>query len=193
MAFTLISVSQLDKAGFLVTFNKAMCTIKTPKGKSIATIPCKDGLYKILAVQSKTPNESATVASAKMSISEAHRKLGHIAHSAVKHAITNGLIMGIQLDTKTKPKFCEAYAKAKFAWQPFPKESKTEWRVLVKECTGTCGDKPQSKVLMDIVTWQLILTMQPMKQNYISKKRRVRPLIPTNKTRLTSKIKPNIE
>ena len=60
-----------------------------------------------------------------MSISEAHRKLGHIAHSAVKHAITNGIIMGIQLDTETKPKFCEACAKVKSAWQPFPKESKT--------------------------------------------------------------------
>jgi hypothetical protein len=29
MAFTLISISKLDKAGFLVTFNKGMCTIKT--------------------------------------------------------------------------------------------------------------------------------------------------------------------
>ena len=103
-----------------------MCTVKTPKGKSITTIPCKDDLYKILAVQSKTPNKSATVASEKMLISEAHRKLGHIAHSAVKHAITNGLIMGIQLDAETKPKFCEACAKAKSAWQPFPKESKTQ-------------------------------------------------------------------
>ena len=108
MAFTLISISQLNKAGFSVRFNKAMCTVKTPKGKSIATIPCKDGLYKILAVQSKTPNESATVASVKMSISEAHRKLGHIAHSVVKHAITNGLRMGIQLDTETKPEICLA-------------------------------------------------------------------------------------
>ena len=60
-----------------------------------------------------------------MSISEAHRKLGHIAHSAVKHAITNGLITGIQLDTETKPKFCEACTKAKSVQQPFQKESKT--------------------------------------------------------------------
>ena len=102
-----------------------MCTVKNPKGKSITTIPCKDGLYKILAAQIKTPNESATVASAKMSISEAHRKLGHIAHAAVKHAITNRSIMGIQLDTETKPEFCEACAKAKSARQPIPKESKT--------------------------------------------------------------------
>ena len=39
MAFTLISVNQLNKARLSVTFNKAMCTIKTPKGKSIITIP----------------------------------------------------------------------------------------------------------------------------------------------------------
>ena len=60
-----------------------------------------------------------------MSISEAHRKLGHIAHSAVKHAISNGYITGIDLDLESKLEFCEACAKAKSARQPFPEESLT--------------------------------------------------------------------
>jgi hypothetical protein len=47
MAFTLISISQLDQAGYTVTFNSQMCTIKDPKGKTIATIPHVDGMYKI--------------------------------------------------------------------------------------------------------------------------------------------------
>ena len=46
-AFTLISISQLDKAGFSVLFNKGMCTIKDRSAKTIATIPNSDGLYKI--------------------------------------------------------------------------------------------------------------------------------------------------
>ena len=76
MAFTLISVSWLDKASFSVTFNKAMCTIKTTKGQTIVTIPCSDGLYKLIA--NKTPNtkESASIASAKMTISKAHSSFG---------------------------------------------------------------------------------------------------------------------
>jgi GAG-pre-integrase domain len=65
------------------------------------------------------------MASGKISISEAHCKLGHVAHLAIKHAVTNGLISGINLDMNSKPDFCEACAKAKLARQPFLKESKT--------------------------------------------------------------------
>jgi RNA recognition motif-containing protein len=47
MAYTLISISRLDEAGYSVTFNKRMCTVKSPNGKTIATIPHVDGMYKI--------------------------------------------------------------------------------------------------------------------------------------------------
>ena len=60
-----------------------------------------------------------------MSISEAHRKLGHISYGVITHAISKGFITGIKLDKDSKPEFCEACAKAKSARQPFPKESKT--------------------------------------------------------------------
>jgi hypothetical protein len=53
MAFTLISISRLDKAGYLVLFRKGMCAIRDLKGQTIATIPCSDGLYKLVANQSK--------------------------------------------------------------------------------------------------------------------------------------------
>ena len=59
------------------------------------------------------------------SISEAHQKLGHIAHSAISYAIAQGCITGIQLDPDSKPEFCEPCTKAKPAQQPFPKESET--------------------------------------------------------------------
>ena len=48
MAFTLISISRLDKAGYQVTFKKGMCTILNPKGQIIAMIPHSDGLYRII-------------------------------------------------------------------------------------------------------------------------------------------------
>ena len=125
MAFTLISISRLDKAGYSITFYKGMCTIKDSKSRTIATIPHSDGLYKIAASKSSNKTETANAASGKMSISEAHRKLGHISYSAVKHAISSGFITGIDLDMDSKPTFCEACAKAKSAHQPFPKESET--------------------------------------------------------------------
>jgi GAG-pre-integrase domain len=122
MAFTLISISRLDKAGYSVLFSKGMCAIQDLKGQMIATIPHSNGLYKLVANQSKK-TETANTASTKMSINEAHRKLDHIAHSAVKHAITKGITTGIELDLDFKVEFCKDCAKAKLARQPFPKES----------------------------------------------------------------------
>jgi hypothetical protein len=49
MAFTLISISRLDKAGYSVTFKKGMCIVKNPKEVTIATIPHSNRLYKIVA------------------------------------------------------------------------------------------------------------------------------------------------
>ena len=108
MAFTLISISRLDKAGYSITVKKGMCTIQSPKHKTIATISHSDGFYRITAQRPSKQNQMANMASGKMTISEAHRKLGHVAHSAIRHAIVNGLITGIDLDMTLKPKSCEA-------------------------------------------------------------------------------------
>ena len=75
MAFTLISISRLDKAGFAVTFNKGICSINSPTGKTIATIPHSDGLYKIVAGKWLSKSKTANATAGKISISEAHRKL----------------------------------------------------------------------------------------------------------------------
>ena len=125
MAFTLISISRLDKAAFAVNFKRGMCSINNHKEKTVATIPHSDGLYKIAAGKQESKSKMANAANAKMSISEVHKKLGHIAHSAIKHAIANGQITGIDLDMSSKPEFCEACAKAKSAQQPFLKQSGT--------------------------------------------------------------------
>ena len=106
-------------------FNKGICTIKNKDGCIIATIPHSDSLYRVVAPDEPSNWHYANVASEKMTISEAHHKLGHIAHATVKHAESNGYITGIELDGNSKPEFCEACAKAKSARQPFPKESHT--------------------------------------------------------------------
>ena len=100
MAFTFILISRLDKAGYQVTFKMGMCTIFNLKGQIIATIPHSDGLYRIIGKHDKDRGMAA-VASRKMSISEAHRKLGHLAYGAVTHAISKGYIAGIDLDTNS--------------------------------------------------------------------------------------------
>jgi hypothetical protein len=128
MAFTLVSVSRLDDAKCATLFKNGMCTIMDPAGRTMATLPRHDGLYRLVASTSNTPDSGmdyANVASVKMTISEAHRKLGHLAHAAIKYAVKSGQILGVELDPESKPEFCEACAKAKSAKQPFPKESQT--------------------------------------------------------------------
>jgi len=123
-SFTLISVGRLDDAGCKTIFGGGMCTILDTSGKSIATVPKADGLYRLVEGKSTAETEHANFA-AKMSISEAHRKFGHIAHTAVRHAINNGLVTGIEIDHASVPEFCDSCAKAKSNTHPFPKESDT--------------------------------------------------------------------
>ena len=105
-----------------------------------------------------------------MSISEAHRKMGHMAHSAIRHAISNGLIAGIELDNNSKPDFCDACVKAKSTWQPFPKESKTRVEKFGKCVHWDLWGLPLSKALMDTVTWLHKLMMPPANKTVFSRK-----------------------
>ena len=125
MAFTLILVGQLDDAKCSATFSGGMSTIRNPSGCTMVTIPCANGLYHITAPEDPPTVNYASIAMVKLTISEAHRKLSHIAPSAIKYTIAKGHITSIQLDPESKPELCEACAKAKAALQPFPKESKT--------------------------------------------------------------------
>lgn len=123
IAFMLILVSCLDTAKYSVTFSGGICTIKSMTGCTIVMILCTNGLYHIMAVKGPTSINYANVASIKMTISEAHQKLGHIMHDVTKHTIYQGHITGIQQDPDSKPEFCKLCAKAKLAWQPFLKKS----------------------------------------------------------------------
>ena len=125
MAFTLISVGQLDNAKCSTTFSGGMCTIRNPSNRTMVTIPCANGLYHVTAPEDPPTVNYASIAMVKLTISEAHRKLSHITPSAIKYVIAKGHTTSIQLDPESKPEFCEVCAKAKAAWQPFPKESKT--------------------------------------------------------------------
>jgi len=61
MAFTLLSISRLDKADHKVIFHKQMCTIKNPKGHTIATIPHSKGLYHVLTSKETKSTHAAAI------------------------------------------------------------------------------------------------------------------------------------
>ena len=51
LAFTLISIIQLDVVKCRVLFKNGMCTISYPNSKTMATLPLSNGIYRIVAVQ----------------------------------------------------------------------------------------------------------------------------------------------
>jgi len=87
----------------------------------MATLPLSNGLYHLTTKSSTSPSAHANIVSAKMTIQAAHLKFSHITHDAIQYAITKGLILGIELDLTSKPKFCDACTKAKAGRQPFLK------------------------------------------------------------------------
>ena len=113
MAFMLISISKLNQAKCTVMFNNGICTISNLSGKIMAKILCSDGLYRLALAEPAKLIDHVNVALVKMDINKAHRKLGHIAHAAIRHAISTGRITSIQVDSTSKVEFCEPCAKAK--------------------------------------------------------------------------------
>ena len=100
LAFTLVSVRRLDTAGYTVIYGRGMCEIKNGSQRTLATIPHVDGLYRITTSKEK---DYANITFSKISINEAHRKLGPISYDAIIHAVLKGFITGIELDAELKP------------------------------------------------------------------------------------------
>lgn len=94
LAFTLISIAQLDDKGFKCTFGDQKLIISDKVGKVVGIIPkVAGGLYTTTKICTPTAN----VAADHIPLMEAHRRLAHIAPSSIKEGIRSGKIRGIVL------------------------------------------------------------------------------------------------
>ena len=126
MAFTLISIGCLMRAGLSINFIGNICKIGYPNGRVVGTVSYSAGLYWLVAAIAREPTtKQANVAVTRMSLYEAHRKLGHVSYPAVKNMVQTGMVTSIELDPTSKEEFCEDCAKAKSATQTYPQESST--------------------------------------------------------------------
>ena len=119
MAFTLISVSRLAKVTRGVTFNATHAVVTHKQGHVMVRIPKSQGLYRS-SVGRDTGLDHANAAVTKMTLMEAHRKLGHAACAAVKSMVVKGMVTGIQIDSNSTEEFCELCTKAKAARKRSP-------------------------------------------------------------------------
>jgi recombinational DNA repair protein RecR len=78
MAFTLILVSCVDRAGFSLFIKAGICIIRSPKLKIIGRIPEIRGLYRVIDTTSHS--HTANVAAKQISINELHQRMGHVNH-----------------------------------------------------------------------------------------------------------------
>src|SRR5882762_11000678 len=85
------------------------------------------GLYRISGLT--LPESLNDCAANPISISDLHHCMGHISHGAARHAVTSGLVTGVNLDFKSVPSFCETCVKARIPRLPFPKELNTRAKV----------------------------------------------------------------
>jgi hypothetical protein len=91
----------------------------------MATIPKSNGLYRIFDEELNPEVDQANTASTQMTMTEAHCQLGHISPRSIQHMVQTGMITGVDVDTESKPDFCELCAKAKSNRQLFPQASLT--------------------------------------------------------------------
>ena len=165
-----------------------MCTIRNPDGCIMGTILRANGLYRLINAGKGSPLDHADVAAGKMSISEAHRKLGHISHSAIQNAISTRQITRIELDMDSKPEFCEPCVKAKSARVPFPQKSETctekygervHWDLWVPASVRSLSGNYYIAARTDDHTCENMLYFQPKKSDTFKSYKRDEALIKT--------------
>ena len=123
IAFTLISLSRADKAGYsMVIENGELHLINRSSNETIGKIPSQDGLWTVQTPKTleNADRFSGTRALTSLSLMDLHRCLGHISPSTVAQLIDKGILAGIAI-SDWNVNFCEVCALAKIKRLPFPK------------------------------------------------------------------------
>ncbi|KAF9653287.1 hypothetical protein BDM02DRAFT_3087698, partial [Thelephora ganbajun] len=113
MGSTLISISQIDQAGYSVSFWDGKCVVRNSKDCIVTQIPKSGGLYRV------EQDPVYTLSAEALTLDELHRHHGHVAHSTLKKMVDEGLITGIRL--KDSPATaCKPCLLAKAKKKPIP-------------------------------------------------------------------------
>ena len=128
MAFTLLSVACLDKAGCSLTIEDGQCVLRSPRPYRtyLECVPRVNNLYRLNSSAIQAPNVPrlyANVASTPISLNELHRHMGHTNLQTLREMVKNGAVEGVELDSSLTSTFCEACVQGKAHRKAFPKKS----------------------------------------------------------------------
>src|SRR5271168_4942774 len=112
IAYTLVSIGQLDEAGFSALFGGGKCLIRGPDGEKVGEVKrAERKVYRVEHVEGE-----ANAAEKVLSLEHFHRCMGHVSFQTAKSLVKNKYITGVRLEyTPSDHKiFCESciYAKA---------------------------------------------------------------------------------
>jgi hypothetical protein len=129
LAFTLISLTKLDKVGYSALLKNEKCTLFNDDGKTLGCIAMDaNRLYAV-----RDQGEFAAAMLKTYTIDEIHAWLGHIGEGAIKRLLKEGTVSRLKVDKKSKFTFCKACAEAKASKEPVPTERKgTRCRVRIR-------------------------------------------------------------
>jgi transposase InsO family protein len=108
MALTIVSISRITKAGYVVAFEGNACRIDNKQGKTIGVVRAtENGLYKV------DHTETAGAAIEALPLAALHRRLGHIAPDAIRTLVQRGTITGLSITDNTPLSVCDSCEHAK--------------------------------------------------------------------------------
>jgi hypothetical protein len=124
IAYTLVSIGQLDEAGFSALFGGGKCLIRGPDGEKVGEVKrAERKVYRVEHVEGE-----ANAAEKVLSLERFHRCMGHVSFQTAKSLVKNKYITGVRLEyTPSDHKiFCEScvYAKATRKHIPDVREGK---------------------------------------------------------------------
>ena len=128
MAFTLISVVCLDKAGCSLTIKDGECILCSPQPYCtiLGSVPRIDNLYCISPSAIKAPEPPkhyANLTDGPISINELHCQMEHVNFQTLREMVHEGAVEGVELDSLLASSFCEACVQGKAHCKAFPKVS----------------------------------------------------------------------
>jgi hypothetical protein len=100
LAFTLISLTLCDAAGYSVLLKDQKCWIRDMRGKLLGQIPLSNGLYK---VEHKSTAATVNVAWKVLTMDELHRRMGHISLQIAQKPVQDGTITGLDINMSSQP------------------------------------------------------------------------------------------
>ena len=154
MAFTLISVSQLDDTKCSVTFSGGMCTICNLSGCTMVTIPCANDLYHITAAEEPPLSTMQALWWSSWPLVKPTRNLATL-HLQLSSMWLQKATLPVSSLTLSQSLNSPSHVPGpKWLGNPSWGNQKLMQQNTESTSTGTCGDLLQSEASVETCTWQ---------------------------------------